>query len=188
LVAVAGIGSSRADLGVLNMPEPSHLPISVSSAEACAYLGVCVTTLLKYVKKGILPAFKLHNKSVFGENPLRFRLADLDRLLVPLPIRQRHLIDPEKVPEIPIVLVTRILGLTASFTKRHIWLGDLKGRRPEDIREFLLKEGEKRAVREARRKARLEYGNRLHRVTQMLCKARRKLQKLQEMEDAKKSS
>ena len=63
------------------MATPSPAPHSrwVPQPEATEYLGVTDRTLRRYVAEGKLPAYRL------GKRLLRFRQADLDALLRPVP-------------------------------------------------------------------------------------------------------
>ena len=62
------------------MASPTTTPPAwIPQAEAAEYLGVTDRTLRRYVASGELPAYRL------GTRLLRFRQADLDALLRPVP-------------------------------------------------------------------------------------------------------
>ncbi len=152
--------------------EVRDLPTMLNSADAAAYLGIGRNALRNWAKCGVLPAFKLRTRK-FGKNyQLRFRLADLNRVLTPFPV-VRSLISPE-APELPRILISRILGLASNTVHRYLETRNLKGRRPEDIREFLLRQGAK----EARKQAREMYRKKVQSLRSMLTQARGQLREV----------
>jgi hypothetical protein len=120
---------------------------ALNTTDAAAYIGVAVSTLYLYIKRGILTPFHLP-PGRHGTKPIaRIRLADLDRFVYAEGVgTQKKLFNPKTIHELPVPLVARLLGISTDGVWMALGNGALKDRSPETIRKYQIRQLSRKAV------------------------------------------
>ena len=101
---------------------------ALNKDQAAAYLGVHITTVSKYIKKGILSPFYLPNAN-HGTRPMaRIKIEDLDRFVYAEGAPSKNLFNPWTIHELPVPLVARLLGISDDGVWMALGNGTLKER------------------------------------------------------------
>ncbi len=120
---------------------------ALNKDQAAAYLGVHITTVAKYIKKGILSPFYLPNVNPHGTRPMaRIKIEDLDRFVYAEGVgTQKNLFNPWTIHELPVPLVARLLGISDDGVWMALGNGALKDRSPETIRKYQIRQLSRKA-------------------------------------------
>jgi len=117
---------------------------ALNRTDAAAYIGVAVSTLYLYIQRGILTPFYLPPSR--GLRPIsRIRIADLDSFIYAEGVgTQKNLFNPRTIHELPVPVAARLLGISEDGVWMALGNGALKDRSPESLRQYQIRQIDRR--------------------------------------------